>query len=115
MGFFDLEMCRVGCGTMQLASSLAMLARERVPGETFRDGWEPFRAGWESATGKALGERERRAALAAGHLLGWREISRYMRYDGTPGTGPAWCGPADPVEYRRSLEAAEGMLGVTRR
>jgi hypothetical protein len=114
MGFFDLEMCRVGCATMQLASSLAMLARERVPGETFQDGWGAFREGWEVATGKPLGAADLRAALAVAHFLAWREISRYMSYDGTPGTGFAWCGPADPVQYRRSLEAAAEMLGVER-
>jgi hypothetical protein len=65
MGFFDLEMCRVGCAAMQLASSLAMFARERTPGETFRDGWGSFCGGWESATGKPLDAADLRAALAA--------------------------------------------------
>lgn len=105
MGFFDLEMCRVGCAAMQLASSLGMLEGDEA-------GWEPFFQGWEAATQAPLGSKDRRAAAAAGHLLDWREISRYLSYDGTPGTGFPWASPADPVAYRRSMEAMANMIGV---
>jgi len=105
MGFFDLEMCRVGCTAMQLASSLGMLGGEKA-------GWDPFREGWEAATNARLGPGDRRTAAAAQHLLQWREISRYLSYDGTPGTGYAWASPADPVRYRRAIKAAETMLGT---
>lgn len=107
MGFFDLEMCRVGCAAMQLGASLGMLRGDEA-------GWEAFRAGWEGATGAGLGRDERRAAAAAHHLLHWREISRYLSYDGTPGTGYAWASPADPVARREAIEATEAMLEVER-
>jgi len=103
MGFFDLEMCRAGGAAMQLASSLGMLKGEK-------EGWEPFCQGWEAATDAPLGPDDRRAALAANHLLHWREISRYLSYDGTAGSGYAWTSPADPVVYRKSMEAMENML-----
>jgi Ser/Thr protein kinase RdoA (MazF antagonist) len=105
MGFFDLEMCRVGCATMQLASSLNMLHGDKAA-------WEPFGEGWEAVTGRTLTPDDLRAAAAAHHLLSWRVISRYLSYDGTPGTGFAWCDPADPVRYRRSIEAVEAMIGM---
>jgi hypothetical protein len=107
VGFFDLEMCRVGGAAMQLASSLGML-------EGKREGWALFRAGWEAASGAPLGPGDRTAALAASHLLHWREISRYLSYDGTPGSGYAWASPADPAAYRKSMETAEELLGMDR-
>lgn len=105
VGFFDLEMCRVGCAAMQLASSLGMLHGSL-------EGYELLREGWEAAAGSRLSLEERRAAAACQHLLCWREISRYLSYDGTPGTGHAWAEPADPVRYRKSIEEARRMLGI---
>jgi hypothetical protein len=105
MGFFDLEMCRVGCAAMQLASSIGML-------EGKKRAWEPFREGWEMATGRSLGPGDLQAALAANHLLHWREISRYLSYDGTPGSGYDWASPVDPVRYRRSIKGVASMLDV---
>ena len=103
MGFFDLEMCRVGCAAMQLGSSLDML-------EGYPEGWGLFRDGWETATGGPLTPADCRAAAAARQLLGWREITRYLSYDGTPGTGYSWASPADPASYRNSFQAVENLL-----
>ncbi len=107
VGFFDLEMCRVGCAAMQLGSALRML--EEDP-----EAWASFAAGWEVGTGQALDEATTRAAAAVAHLLSWREISRHLSYDGTPGSGYEWAGPEDPGWHRARLEGAEAMLGVTR-
>ena len=104
-GFFDLEMCRVGCAAMQLASALGMLEGESAA-------WDPFRDGWEVATGRSLERGDLYAALAASHLLHWREVSRYLSYDGTPASGYGWASPADPVRYRRSITAIARMLGL---
>jgi hypothetical protein len=112
MGFFDVEMCRVGCAAMQLGSALGF-------DEHFDDGgaagWPPFREGWETATERPLGTADLRAAWAARLLLEWRVISRYLSYDGISGTGYPWASPADPVRCRTSLEAIENMIGVERR
>lgn len=102
-GFFDLEMCRVGCAAMQLGSAVGMV-------EAGQAAWTFFREGWEAGTGKPLTPHDAAAAGAARQLLGWREISRYMSYDGTPGTGAEWADPADPVRYRSRFEAADGFL-----
>jgi hypothetical protein len=37
-------------------------------------------------------------------------ISRYMSYDGTPGTGFDWCEPADPSYYRDAFRAPTQKL-----
>ena len=103
VGFFDLEMCRVGCAEMQLASALGMLGGEQTA-------WEPFRAGWEDAFGESLDADQRRLTLAAYSLLQWRVISRYLSYDGTPGSGYAWADPADPARYRALIRAAQTLL-----
>jgi hypothetical protein len=105
VGFLDLEMCRVGCAAMQVASALNMLNGEQTA-------WEPFRAGWEAATGEPLGLERRQATLAAYSLLQWREISRYMSYDGTPGTGYTWASPADPARTRALIQAAQTILNI---
>ena len=107
MGFYDLEMCRVGCAAMQLASSLGVLGGKSVA-------WGLFREGWETATGRPLALNDLTATAAAHHLLCWREICRHLSYDGTPGTGFEWASPADPARYRGSIEAVEDMIGLER-
>ena len=108
VGFFDLEMCRVGCASMQLGSALRMLNGDATA-------WACFRVGWEEGTGQALDAATARAAAAVAHLLSWREISRYLSYDGTPGSGYEWASPEDPAWHRARVEEAEGMLGVAKR
>jgi hypothetical protein len=90
---------------MQLASALGMLGGERAA-------WEPFREGWETATGQSLRPDDLNAATAANQLLQWREICRYLSYDGTPGTGYNWACPADPVRYRKGIEATASLLDI---
>ena len=105
IGFFDLEMCRVGCAAMQLASAIGMLHGDET-------GWRHFREGWEAATGSPLSLDDRKAAAAANYLLHWREITRYLSYDGAPGTGFHWASPAEPVRYREGIETVGKMLEV---
>jgi hypothetical protein len=105
MGFFDLEMCRPGSVAMQLGSALGLV-------ETDPEAWMLFRQGWEAGTGTSLTPRDLAAAGAVKVLLGWREISRYLSYDGTPGSGFEWASPADPVYYRRSFDAVAGLLQI---
>ncbi|MDP7131267.1 MAG: aminoglycoside phosphotransferase family protein [Planctomycetota bacterium] len=105
IGFFDLEMCRVGCASMQLASASGMLHGDQ-------GGWQLFREGWQAATGSQLSLDDRKAAAAANHALHWREITRYLSYDGTPGTGFHWASPADPARYREGIETVQRMLEV---
>jgi len=106
-GFFDLEMCRVGCAAMQLGSALGMIQEQA-------GGWAPFREGWEDGAAGPLTSGGLRAAAAASHLLTWRVISRYLSYDGTPGTGFSWASPADPARWQRFIGAVEAMLAIER-
>ncbi len=105
MGCFDLEMCRVGCAAMQLGAAAHMFLRQP-------EGWPDFLSGWETTYGASLSPQAQRAAGAAAHLLAWREISRYLSYDGTPGSGYSWAEPADPADYRRKIERLDAMLGI---
>ncbi|MDP6041780.1 MAG: hypothetical protein QGG64_24750 [Candidatus Latescibacteria bacterium] len=102
MGFFDLEMCYVGCEAMQLGSMLNML-------DGNKDAWQAIRQGFETEAKKSLTPEDLKAIAAMYHLLCWRVISRYMTYDGT-GTGQEWTSPANPQEYRKKIESIEAML-----
>ena len=105
MGCFDLEMCRVGCDAMQLGAASGVFLGHP-------EGWRAFRQGWEAANDAPLSLQECHAAAAAGHLLAWREISRYLSYDGTPDSGYDWADPADRERYRRVIETVDAMLDV---
>jgi hypothetical protein len=105
VGFFDLEMSRVGCAAMQLGALLNDVAHRQ--GE-----WDSFRKGWEAAIGAEMSLAEKRAAVAASHFLSWRVITRYLTYDGTPGTGAHWASPADPVRFRKEIEGIQEMVGI---
>jgi hypothetical protein len=56
MGFYDLEMCRVGWASMQLGAALGLFVGG---GEA---GWQAFYEGWERATRVALGYDDLKAA-----------------------------------------------------
>jgi len=98
-------MCRVGCAAMQLASAVGMF-RENG------SGWAAFLEGWARAVRRPLASDDRQAAAAGACLLLWREISRYLSYDGTPGTGYVWAEPADPVRCRSVIEGMLSIFGV---
>ena len=38
--------------------------------------------------------------------------TRYLSYDGTPGTGYPWADPANPTTYRRSIETVHKVIGI---
>lgn len=103
VGFFDLEMCYVGCEAMQLGSMLNFL-------DGNRDWWQAVRQGFETETNRTLTSDDLKAMAAMYHLLCWRVISRYMSYDGTPESGVDWANPADPIEYRNKIESVEKKL-----
>jgi hypothetical protein len=105
IGFYDLEMCRVGCASMQLGSALGTILYNKGM-------WPEFRAGWQQAIRRPIAYDEIRRALAVYHALGWREITRYLSYNGTPGSGFSWASPADPLHYRNSFEQAEAVLCI---
>lgn len=106
-GFFDLEMCRVGGSAMQLAYCTGML-------HGTKEGWRHFCAGWEAVKGVTLGSDDCNAIAGAVHLLSWRVITRYMSYDGTPGSGHKWAKPADPARCRQLIDKTEEMLNTGR-
>lgn len=105
MGFFDLEMCRVGCTALQLGASFPIIQGDK-------ESWRWFRNGWEEVKQDKLTSKDLHAAAASNYLLGWREISRYLSYDGTPGTGYTWASPADPTEYRNHFISLGKMIGI---
>ncbi len=102
-GFFDLEMCRVGGTAMQLAYCAVMFGASQTA-------WQHFVSGWESAIASELGAIDNQAIAAAVHLMCWRIITRYMSYDGTPGSGFAWADAADPDYFRKQIDDIEAMF-----
>ena len=105
IGFFDLEMCRVGCATMQMASALDMFVGEA-------EGWWLFCKGWKAGSNAILSPDDFRSVAAAHYMLNWREISRYLSYDGKPGSGFPWATPADPMKYHKVIETVGKMLEI---
>ena len=105
MGFFDVESCRIGCASMQFGSSLLLPKKD--------DGsWALFREGWEEQRGAKLTTVDRACAAAGNHLLVWRWITRYLSYDGTPGSGFDWASPADPQSAKECIDGVNEMLGI---
>ena len=98
-------MCRAGCAAMQLGAAFGLLEGNLAA-------WEWFRKGWQQGTGQDLTYESIQAAAAARYLLGWREICRYMSYDGTPGTGYSWASPANPQTYYKHFEAVGEILAA---
>ncbi|MFN8445942.1 MAG: phosphotransferase [Caldilineaceae bacterium] len=73
-GFFDLEMCRVGCAAMQIGSLWYVINSYRV--------WEPFSEGFARVAGRRLTAQDKSAALAFAHFMLWRSISDYGDWHG---------------------------------
>jgi hypothetical protein len=91
MGFHDLEMCRVGCTSMQLGAALGPLV------DSGKAGWEPFRAGWEAETGTPLDGDNVRAAAAVQHLLSCAGARSAATSAMTARRARAMPGPARPI------------------
>jgi hypothetical protein len=102
IGFFDFETCRIGSASLQLAASLPMLRASRTA-------WKLFRHGWELATNAVLDGDDLTKVSACSQLLGWRNISRNLSYDGTPPTGEG-TKPVDPKPYKRVFEDVNELL-----
>lgn len=98
-GHFDLEMSRPGCAALQLASTLGFFG-PNAPN------WAPFFDGWK-ASGATTNADAECADRAARHFPLWHEVTRYLSYDGTPGSGFHW---ADPVWYRQAMDASSRLL-----
>jgi hypothetical protein len=74
MGFFDLEMCRVGTVAMQIGSLWKFFA---VHGE-----WSAFAQGFAAVSGRQLTEHDLAAGRAFAHFLVWRYASHSGRWRG---------------------------------
>lgn len=73
-GFFDLEMCRVGCTAMQIGSLWYVINSYGV--------WEPFSEGFAKIAGHRLTAQDKAASLAFAHFMLWRSISDYGDWHG---------------------------------
>jgi hypothetical protein len=76
MGFFDLEMCRVGTEAMQIGSLWYLFA--------LYGAWHDFVQGFAATSGRKLGKSDLAAGRTFAHFLVWRYISRYGRWHGSP-------------------------------
>ncbi|MEZ4868860.1 MAG: phosphotransferase [Caldilineaceae bacterium] len=76
VGFFDLEMCRVGTEAMQLGSLWQIFAGY--------DAWTGFAEGFANTTGRTLTAHDVEAGRAFAHFMVWRYISDYGEWQGEP-------------------------------
>ncbi|MCC6458569.1 MAG: phosphotransferase [Caldilineaceae bacterium] len=97
MGFFDLEMCRVGTEAMQIGSLWNFFA---LHGE-----WSAFAQGFAVASGRQLDEHDLAAGRAFAHFLVWRYASHSGRWQGeAQETGTATEKEEKAAAYLRSIE-----------
>jgi phosphotransferase family enzyme len=77
VGFYDLEMCRLGTESMQLGVALELCGPDRLD-------WGHLQRGYEAEVGHHLEEADRIAALAMNHLYHWIRVCRWGEWDGDP-------------------------------
>ncbi len=76
VGFFDLEMCRIGTEAMQIGSLWHIFVTQ--------GNWAAFAQGYADITGRTLGAVDLEAGRAFAHFLVWRYISHYGDWHGEP-------------------------------
>jgi hypothetical protein len=102
VGFFDLEMCRVGTEAMQIGALWYIMAT--------LDNWPAFVDGYATPAGRRLTEQDFVAAQAFAHFLVWRYISHYGDWPGDPLDADALNREmAQADRYRQSLERIESI------
>ena len=80
VGFYDLEMCRLGTEAMQLGVALRLCAAGPLS-------WPRLLGGYERQTGRQLDPRDATAALAMHHFYHWIRICRWGLWDGSASAG----------------------------
>ena len=91
VGFFDLEMCRVGTLPIQIGCVIGIISG--------LNGWDAFVRGFRTASGQTLGNYELECARAWDHFMVWRYVSHYGD----------WVGGDHPrVDKEQLLSEAEG-------
>jgi hypothetical protein len=75
-GFFDLEMCRLGCEALQLGVALRLCEESGLP-------WRSLQAGYQEASGQRLAEEDLGAAKAMRDFYYWIRICRWGWWDGS--------------------------------
>lgn len=76
VGFFDLEMCRVGIAAMQIGALWRIF--------TDYGNWTDFAAGFVEQAGHELTKAELEMSRAFAHFMAWRSISDYGDWHGEP-------------------------------
>jgi len=106
VGFYDLEMCRLGTEAMQLGVGLRLCAAGPLS-------WPQLLAGYGSQTGQRLEARDVSAALAMHHFYHWVRICRWGTWDGHPDAGGHRAAAADYVErHRGEMESGARIAGA---
>ncbi len=79
VGFFDLEMCRIGTVAMQLGVALCLCGAGRLD-------WSELTGGVTRQTGIEISPDGQLAILAMHHLYHWIRACRWGWWDGSPGS-----------------------------
>lgn len=100
IGFFDLEMCRVGTLPIQIGCVMGSIRALNC--------WDAFARGFRSASDQRLGTHELEGARAWDHFMVWRYVSHYgdWRGGGHPRVDEERLA-SEAEGYRREIEAIE--------
>jgi hypothetical protein len=101
VGFYDLEMCRLGTEAMQLGVALGLCGRPAGLA------WPALVAGYGAAAGRPPGAEDQVTALAMHRLYHWIRVCRWGAWDGDPAaTDLRRASEADAGWHRRAMAEA---------
>jgi hypothetical protein len=105
LGFYDLEMCRVGTQSMQLGVAVELCGPGRLE-------WRHLQRGYEVEAGRRLAPADLLAVLAMNHFYHWIRACRWGHWNGDPrDVDHLRAASADAAHHVARMEAACRVLG----
>lgn len=102
VGFYDLEMCRLGTEAMPLGAALGLCGPAGLEWPALLDGYEA-----QTAPGRGAPLPDALAVLAMHHLYHWQRICRWGAWEGDPNAvALRRASEADAGVHRRAMDAA---------
>jgi hypothetical protein len=104
LGFYDLEMCRLGTESMQLGVAVELCGPGRLE-------WGHLQRGYEAEVGRSLEDANLLAVLAMNHFYHWIRVCGWGEWDGDPAhTDHRRASTEDADHYITRMKAACAVL-----